>query len=155
MRVRIVALGHKMPAWASEAIADYAKRLPRELAFDIVELKPAPRDRGRSVAQLLADEARRVLSACTGSRIIALDERGAAWSTQALADALARWRNESADIAFVIGSADGLDPAVKQKADQLLAVSAMTLPHALVRVMLVEQLYRAASLDAGHPYHRE
>jgi len=155
MRVRIVALGHRMPAWVSEAVADYAKRLPRELAFDIVELKPAPRDRGRSVAQLLADEARRVLSACTGSRIIALDERGAAWSTQALAAALARWRNESADIAFVIGSADGLDPAVKQKADQLLAVSAMTLPHALVRVMLVEQLYRAASLDAGHPYHRE
>lgn len=155
MRIRIVALGHRMPGWVSEAIADYAKRLPRELAFDIVELKPAPRDRGRSVAQLLADEARRVLAACGGSRIVALDERGAAWSTQALAAALTRWRNESADIAFVIGSADGLDASVKHKADVLLAVSAMTLPHALVRVMLVEQLYRAVSLDAGHPYHRE
>ena len=155
MRVRIVALGHRMPGWVSEAIADYAKRLPRELAFDIVELKPAPRDRGRSVPQLLADEARRVLAACTGSRIVALDERGAAWSTQAFAAAITGWRNESADIAFVIGSADGLDASVKQKAGLLLAVSAMTLPHALVRVMLVEQLYRAVSLDAGHPYHRE
>src|SRR5688572_2255213 len=155
MRVRIVALGHRMPAWVSEAVADYVKRLPRELAFDLVELKPAPRDRGRSVAQLLADEARRVLAACGGSRIVALDERGAAWTTQALAAALTRWRGESADIAFVIGSADGLDASVKQKADLLLAVSAMTLPHALVRVILVEQLYRAVSLDAGHPYHRD
>ena len=155
MRVRIVALGHRMPAWVSDAVADYVKRLPRELAFDLVELKPAPRDRGRRVAQLLADEARRVLAACAGSRIVALDERGAAWTTQALAAALTRWRAESADIAFVIGSADGLDASVKQKADLLLAVSAMTLPHALVRVMLVEQLYRAVSLDAGHPYHRD
>lgn len=155
MRVRIVALGHRMPGWVSEAVADYAKRLPRELGFGIVELKPAPRDHGRSLAQLLADEARRVLAACAGSRVVALDERGVAWSTRALAGALTRWRDESADIAFVIGSADGLDHAVKQKAELLLAVSALTLPHALVRVMLVEQLYRAASLDAGHPYHRE
>ena len=155
MRIRIVALGHRMPGWVSEAVADYSKRLPRELAFEIVELKPAPRDRGRSVAQMLGDEARRVLTACSGSRIVALDEHGAAWTTQAFSAAIKRWRNESADIAFVIGSADGLDPSVKHKADQLVAVSAMTLPHALVRVMLVEQLYRAVSLEAGHPYHRE
>ena len=155
MRIRIVALGHRMPAWAGEAIADYAKRLPRELAFDIVELKPAARDRGRSVPQVLSDEARRVLAACAGSTIVALDERGVAWTTHALAGAVTRWRNESADVAFVIGSADGLDASVKQQADMLLAVSAMTLPHALVRVMLVEQIYRAVSLNAGHPYHRE
>jgi 23S rRNA (pseudouridine1915-N3)-methyltransferase len=155
MRLRIVALGHRMPSWVSEGVAHYAKRLPRELGFEIVELKPTPRDRGRSVAQMLADEARRVLSACDGSRIVALDERGSAFTTQALAAALTRWRNEAADLAFVIGSADGLDSSVKQRADTLLAVSAMTLPHALVRVMLVEQLYRAASLNAGHPYHRE
>ena len=155
MRLRVVALGHRMPPWAGEAVAEYARRLPRELAFDLVELKPAPRDRGRSVAQVLADEARRVLAACAGARIIALDERGVAWTTQALAAAVTRWRDESTDVAFVIGSADGLDATVKQRADMLLAVSAMTLPHALVRVMLVEQLYRAVSLNAGHPYHRE
>ena len=155
MRVRIVALGHRMPAWVSEAVADYVKRLPRELAFDIVELKPAPRDRGRGAAQLLAEEARRVLAACGGSRIVALDERGAAWTTQLMAAAITRWRDESADVAFVIGSADGLHASVKAQAERLLAVSAMTLPHALVRVMLVEQIYRAVSLNAGHPYHRE
>ena len=155
MRLRVVALGHRMPPWAGEAVAEYARRLPRELAFDLVELKPAPRDRGRNVAQVLADEARRVLAACAGARIIALDERGVAWTTQALAAAVTRWRDESTDVAFVIGSADGLDATVKQRADMLLAVSAMTLPHALVRVMLVEQLYRAVSLNAGHPYHRE
>jgi len=155
MRLRVVALGHRLPAWAGEAVADYARRLPRELAFDLVELKPAPRDRRRRVAQVLADEARRVLAACAGARIVALDEHGVAWTTQALAAAVTRWRDESADVAFVIGSADGLDATVKQRSDVLLAVSAMTLPHALVRVMLVEQLYRAVSLNAGHPYHRE
>ena len=155
MRVRIVALGQRMPAWVTQAFADYAKRLPRELGFELVEIKPAPRDHGRTVAQMLADEARRALAACEGSRIVALDERGAAWTTQAFAQALARWRDGGSDVAFVIGSADGLDATVKAKADTLLAVSAMTLPHALVRVMLVEQLYRAVSLNAGHPYHRE
>ena len=155
MRIRIVALGHRMPDWVADAVADYAKRLPRELAFELVELKPAPRDRGRTVAQLLADESRRVLAACDGATIVALDERGTQWTTRTLADRLTHWRAEGADIAFVIGSADGLDAKLKQTAHSLLAVSAMTLPHALVRVMLVEQLYRAASLNAGHPYHRE
>jgi 23S rRNA (pseudouridine1915-N3)-methyltransferase len=155
MRLRIVALGHRMPAWVTEAVADYAKRLPRELGFEIVELKPAPRDRGLTVLQILADEARRVCASCDGARIIALDERGAAWTTRKLAESLDRWRVEATDVAFVIGSADGLDAPFKRKADAVLAVSAMTLPHALVRVLLVEQLYRAASLNAGHPYHRE
>jgi len=155
MRLRIVALGHRMPAWVTEAVADYTKRLPREFAFELVEIKPAPRDRGRTVPQLLADEARRIAASCEGARIIALDERGTAWTTRTLAERLQRWRGESADVAFVIGSADGLDPDFKRKADTILAVSAMTLPHGLIRVVLAEQLYRAASLNAGHPYHRE
>lgn len=155
MRLRIVALSHRMPAWVNEAVADYTKRLPREFAFELVELKPAPRDRGRTVAQLLTDEAQRIYSSCEGARLIALDERGAAWTTRTLAERLERWRGERANIAFVIGSADGLDPELKRNADTTLAVSAMTLPHGLVRVMLAEQLYRAASLNAGHPYHRE
>ena len=155
MRLTIVALGHRMPAWTTAAVAEYAKRLPREFGFALVELKPAPRDRGRTVAQLLAEEAQRVVEACAGAPIIALDERGAAWTTRQLADRLSRWRDESADIAFVIGSADGLDASIKQRADALVALSALTLPHALVRVVLVEQIYRAASLLAGHPYHRE
>jgi len=155
MRLRIVALGHRMPAWVNEAVADYTKRLPREFAFELVELKPAPRDRGRTVPQLLADEARRIFASCEDARMIALDERGAAWTTRTLAERLDRWRGESTNVAFIIGSADGLDPDFKRKADTVLAVSAMTLPHGLVRVILAEQLYRAASLNAGHPYHRE
>lgn len=155
MRVRIVALGHRMPAWVTEAVADYTKRLPREFAFELVELKPAPRDRGRAVPQLLADEARRLGASCEGARIVALDEHGAPWTTRTLAERFDRWRADGADVAFVIGSADGLDPGFKRKAEAIVAVSAMTLPHGLVRVLLTEQLYRAASLNAGHPYHRE
>ena len=155
MRLRIVALGHRMPAWVNDAVADYTKRLPRELAFELVALRPAPRDRGRTVQQLLADEAQRIRASCEGARLVALDERGAAWTTRMLADHLTRWRDEGADVAFVIGSADGLDADLKRNADEVVALSAMTLPHGLVRVLLAEQLYRAASLNAGHPYHRE
>ena len=144
-----------MPAWVDDAVADYKKRLPRELAFELIELKPGPRDIGRSVPQLLADEAKRVLAACDGARIVALDERGEAWTTRVLAGRLIRWQSERDDVAFVIGSADGLDDAVRRKADVLLALSAMTLPHGLARVVLAEQLYRASAINAGHPYHRE
>jgi 23S rRNA (pseudouridine1915-N3)-methyltransferase len=155
MRLRVVALGHRMPAWVTEGVADYVRRLPREYAFDLVELKPAPRDRGRSVPMLLADEAQRIAAACTGARIVALDERGKAWTTRQLADRLSRWRSEGADVTFVIGSADGLDASIKDKAEALVSLSSLTLPHGLVRIVLAEQLYRAASLVAGHPYHRE
>ena len=144
-----------MPAWVSEGVADYTRRLPRDLGFELVELKPAPRDRGRTVAQVLADEARRIESACAGARIVAFDERGAAWSTRKLADAVKAWRDGAADVAFVIGSADGLDPSIRQRADAVVSLSAMTLPHGLVRVLLAEQVYRAVTLLAGHPYHRE
>jgi 23S rRNA (pseudouridine1915-N3)-methyltransferase len=155
MRLRIVALGQRMPSWVTAAVADYAKRLPRETSFELVELKAAARDRGRTVAQMLAEEARAVAAACTGATVVALDERGAAWTTRDLAERLGHWRKEGRDVAFVIGSADGLDASVKAAASAVVALSAMTLPHGLVRVVLAEQLYRAASLLAGHPYHRE
>jgi len=144
-----------MPAWVADGYADYAKRLPRDHPLDLVELKPEPRDRGKPVAQMLAAEAVRIRAACEGFRMIALDERGKAWSTRDLADRLARWRDDAQDAAFVIGSADGLDPALVREARDVVALSSLTLPHALVRVLLAEQLYRAVSLLAGHPYHRE
>lgn len=155
MRLRIVALGQRMPSWVTDAVADYAKRLPRETPFELVELKPAARDRGRTVAQMLAEEARAIAAACTAATVVALDEHGAAWTTRELAERLRRWREDGRDVAFVIGSADGLDASVKASASAVVALSAMTLPHGLVRVVLAEQLYRAASLLAGHPYHRE
>jgi len=144
-----------MPGWVAEGYADYAKRLPRDFALDLVELKPEPRDRGKSVEQLLSAEALRIRAACAGFRVVALDERGKAWTTRELAARLARWRDEARDVAFVIGSADGLDASITRDADDVVSLSALTLPHALVRVVLAEQLYRATALNAGHPYHRE
>jgi len=155
LSLRVVALGHRMPAWVSAGYDEYARRLPREWALALVELKPEPRDRGRAVAQILAAEAVRLAAACAGATIVVLDERGSLWTTRQLADNLQQWREARADVAFVIGSADGLDAGFKRSAAARVALSAMTLPHALVRVVLAEQLYRAASLLAGHPYHRE
>jgi len=140
-----------MPAWVDAGYAEYAKRI----AIELVELKPEPRTQGKTAAQLLAAEAVRVRAACAGSRIVVLDERGKPWSTRELAARLERWKEDAQDIAFVIGSADGLDPALKREAEGTIALSSFTLPHGLVRVIMAEQLYRATSLLAGHPYHRE
>jgi 23S rRNA (pseudouridine1915-N3)-methyltransferase len=153
MRLRIVALGHRMPAWISTGYAQYVKRLPREFAVDLIELKPGARTSG--AAQVLAGEAARVRAACIGFMMVALDEHGAAWTTRQLAQRLQKWRDAAQDVAFVIGSADGLDAALKIEASAQLALSTLTLPHGLVRVILAEQLYRAASLLGGHPYHRD
>jgi 23S rRNA (pseudouridine1915-N3)-methyltransferase len=155
MKLRIVALGQRVPAWVVAGFDDYARRLPRELALELIELKPEPRHRGKTVSQTLAAEAKRIASATRGCLVVALDERGKAWSTPQLAEGLRVWRERAQPVAFVIGSADGLADAVKRDADVIMAVSALTLPHGLIRVVLAEQIYRAASLLAGHPYHRE
>jgi 23S rRNA (pseudouridine1915-N3)-methyltransferase len=155
LRIRVVALGHRMPAWVDAGWDDYRRRLPREIALELVELKPEPRDRGKPVPELLAAEAIRIGAACQGATLIALDEHGTAWTTRELASQLARWRDEAMSVAFAIGSADGLDPGLKRRAAARVALSALTLPHGLVRVLLAEQVYRAASLLAGHPYHRD
>ncbi len=155
LKLRVVALGHRMPAWIADGWREYADRLPRDIVLELVELKPEPRDRGRPVAAMLAAEATRLVAACRGAGIVALDERGEAWSTRAFAERLERWRDGAREIAFVIGSADGLDPAFKRRAEATFSLSALTLPHGLARVLLAEQIYRAASLLAGHPYHRD
>ena len=155
MKLTIVALGHRMPAWVGSAWSDYASRLPRDWPLDLVELKPEPRDRGRTVPQILAAESRRLEAACGDAAIVALDERGQSWSTRDLADRLQRWRDDARAVAIAIGSADGLDAGFKRRAAACVSLSAMTLPHALVRVIVAEQVYRAARLAAGHPYHRE
>ena len=155
MKIRIVALGHRTPAWVSDGFDDYARRLPREFALELAEIKPEPRDRGKTVEQVLAAEAQRIASATKGWHVVALDERGERWTTARLADRLRAWRDEALDVAFVIGSADGLAASIKCGARAVVSLSALTLPHSLVRILLAEQLYRAASLLRGHPYHRE
>jgi 23S rRNA (pseudouridine1915-N3)-methyltransferase len=154
MKLRVVALGHRMPAWVAAGWDEYARRMPREFPLELVALKPEARD-GKPVERLLAAEGLRIAASSKGATIVALDEHGAAWTTRELAAHLKGWRERAIDVAFVIGSADGLAPEVKRQAAAVVALSAFTLPHGLCRVMLAEQLYRAASIVTGHPYHRE
>src|SRR6266550_8237945 len=128
MRLRIVTLGQRMPAWINAGFDEYARRMPREYALELIEVKPEPRDHGKSVAQMLLAEAVRVRAACADDRIVALDERGKPWTTRDVASKLEQWRADDASVAFVIGSADGLDEPFKRSAADRLAVSAMTLP---------------------------
>ena len=155
MRLLIVAVGQRLPDWAQSAWADYAKRFPAELKVELKAVKTEPRG-SRSLHSLLAAERERIEAALPkGCRVVALDERGTALSTVALADKLRAWQLDADDVALVIGGPDGLEPAFRQAAHERIRLSDLTLPHALVRVLLIEQLYRAWSINAKHPYHRE
>ena len=144
------------PAWAQAAWDDFAKRVAPELRLELRAVKAEPRASGRTPAQCMAAEAARLEAAMgKGVRRVVLDERGERLSTVQLAERLRRWLGEGRDVAFAIGGPDGLDPALKAGADETLRLSDLTLPHAFVRVMLAEALYRAWSLTTGHPYHRE
>lgn len=155
MKVRLLTVSHKQPAWVAAGTEDYRRRLPREWGFAIVEVKPEPRTAGADRQKVQAAEAARLRAAVPkGACLVALDERGEAWTTQQFAQRLQRWQQEGRDLAFLAGGADGLDPDLLAAASVRLSLSALTLPHGLVRVLLVEQLYRAAALLAGHPYHR-
>ena len=155
MRLLIVAVGQRVPDWAQTAWDDYAKRFPPELKVELRAVKTEPRG-SRTVEQLQAAERRRIEEAIPrGTRIVALDERGTALTTVALAAKLRDWQLGGDDVALVIGGPDGLEPALRQAAHERIRLSDLTLPHAMVRVLLVEQLYRAWSINANHPYHRE
>ena len=156
MRLLVVAVGQRVPDWAQTAWDDYAKRFPPELRVEIKAVKTEPRAGGKALDALLAAERQRIEAAIPrGSRVVVLDERGTALSTRALADRLGAWQLGGDDVALVIGGPDGLDPGLRAAAHERIRLSDLTLPHALVRVLLVEQLYRAWSVRAGHPYHRE
>ena len=155
MRLGILAVGHKMPEWVAKGCAEYVKRMPRELPLAVVEIKPEPRG-AKTREQLLAAENVRLQAALHGyRRIVVLDERGVDLSTLQLAQRLDGWMREGGDTAFVIGGADGIDAVLKQQADDTLRLSSLTLPHAMARLILCEQLYRAQSVLRNHPYHRE
>lgn len=155
MRLLIVAVGQRVPDWAQTAWEDYAKRFPRELQVELKAVKTEPRA-SKSLDALYAAERARIEAAIPkGTRIVALDERGTALTTVALADKLKAWQLGGTDVALVIGGPDGLDPAMRQAAHERIRLSDLTLPHAMVRVLLIEQLYRAWSINANHPYHRE
>lgn len=155
MKLVVVAVGQRVPDWAHAAWEDYAKRMPPELRLELKAVKTEPRA-SKTVETLLAAERERIEAAIPrGARVVALDERGTALTTVALAARLKDWQLASDDVALVIGGPDGLDPGFKQAAHERIRLSDLTLPHAMVRVLLAEQLYRAWSINAGHPYHRE
>lgn len=144
-----------MPAWVAEGFAEYRKRLGRELPLELVELPLGNQGRHRDARQALAAEGAATLAALPREAwVVALDGRGKAWSSEDLAAALARWRMQGRDLAFLIGGPDGHAPEVLARADERWSLGPLTLPHMLVRLVVAEQLYRAASLLAGHPYHR-
>lgn len=156
MKLWIIAIGNKMPGWVEAGFAEYVKRMPREARIELVELKPEKRGSGKSTQQILDAERERIVGVLPqGAKIVAMDERGEFWTTQRLAQALTGWQQQGGDVAFIIGGADGLHEDIKRRAEKLLALSAMTLPHGLARVLLAEQLYRAVTIIQGHPYHRE
>ena len=155
MKLLIVAVGQRMPDWAQSAWDDYAKRFPPELRIELKAVKTEPRG-SKTLQTLHAAERQRIEAAIPrGARTVALDERGTALTTQALAARLSAWQLGGDDVALVIGGPDGLDPEFRATAHERIRLSDMTLPHALARVLLVEQLYRAWSINANHPYHRE
>ncbi len=155
MRLLVVAVGQRIPDWAETAWDDYAKRFPPEIKLELKAVKTEPRA-SKTIETLYAAERSRIEAVIPkGFRIVVLDERGSTLTTQALAGQLKGWQLSGDHVALVIGGPDGLDPAFRQSAHERIRLSDLTLPHALARVLLVEQLYRAWSINANHPYHRE
>ena len=156
MKLLVIAVGQRVPDWAQTAWADYAKRFPPELRLEVKAIKTEPRSGGKTTEQIMAAERQRIEAAIpSGTHVVALDERGSALTTAALAAKLSQWQGQGGDVALLIGGPDGLHPALRQAAHERIRLSDLTLPHAMVRVLLVEQLYRAWSINAGHPYHRD
>jgi 23S rRNA (pseudouridine1915-N3)-methyltransferase len=155
MHTRIIAVGERMPAWVAAGFAEYRKRLSQSLPLELVEIKPGMRGKGRDDARAVATEGEAVLAALSReTHVVALDGHGKPWTSEQLARQLADWRMRGRDLAFLIGGPDGHAATVLQRADQSWSLGPLTLPHMLVRLLLAEQLYRASTLLAGHPYHR-
>jgi 23S rRNA (pseudouridine1915-N3)-methyltransferase len=155
MRARLIAVGERMPAWVAEGFAEYRKRLAHELPLELIELKPGNRGKGRDDMRAIHEEGAAILAALPADcHVVALDGRGRTWSSEELAVQLGKWRMDGRDLAFLIGGPDGHAPEVLARADQRWSLGPLTLPHMLVRLVLAEQLYRATTIIAGHPYHR-
>ena len=155
MRIRLIAVGTRMPAWITAGFDDYALRLPRELKLDLVEIAVEHRGKNADVARLREAEGEKLLRAAgREARLIVFDERGDSLDTQGWAKALQGWMQDGREVCLLIGGPDGHAPAVLAAASARWSLSKLTFPHALVRVLIAEQLYRAHSLLINHPYHR-
>jgi len=155
MRIKLIAIGTKMPMWINEGFNDYAKRLPRDFLLELVEIPMSPRGKNTDIAKAIRKEGDSMLEAIpTNDKVITLEVLGRPWSTEQLMEQATNWRMEGNNISLLVGGPDGLDPRCSQKADQQWSLSALTLPHPIVRVILAEQIYRAWTLMNNHPYHR-
>ncbi len=155
MRFKIIAVGTRMPGWVEDGFKDYAKRLPRDFSVEMVELALGQRGKNASVSKAIAKEGEQMLAAIPkGDKVIALDVLGKPWSTEKLASNLANWSMECSNYSLLIGGPDGLAPECLARAEATWSMSALTLPHPLVRIVLIEQLYRAWSILNNHPYHK-
>ena len=155
MRTRLISVGERMPSWVAEGFAEYVKRLSRELPLELTEIPLGNRGKSRDPVRAKADEGSAVLAALGGDvHVVTLDGRGKPWSSEQLADNLAAWRMQGRDLAILIGGPDGHSADVIARANQSWSLGPLTLPHMLVRLIVIEQLYRASTILAGHPYHR-
>lgn len=156
MKLQLVAVGTKMPAWVTAGFQEYQRRFPRDLPLELVEIGAGKRGKNADIERILHKEGEQVLAAVSKSaRIVTLDIPGRPWTTEQLSGELTRWQLDGRDVAILIGGPEGLSPACKAAAEQSWSLSPLTLPHPLVRVVAAESLYRAWSINNNHPYHRE
>ncbi|MEL4202496.1 23S rRNA (pseudouridine(1915)-N(3))-methyltransferase RlmH [Plesiomonas shigelloides] len=156
MKLQLVAVGTKMPAWVETGFQEYVRRFPKDMPFELLEIPAGKRGKNADIKRILEKEGEQTLAAIPkGNRIVTLDIPGKPWTTEQLAEQLERWKQDGRDVSFLIGGPEGLAASCKAAADQSWSLSPLTLPHPLVRVVVAESLYRAWSITANHPYHRE
>ncbi len=155
MRVRLLAVGNKMPEWVEQGFQTYTRRFPPSYPFELLEISPEKRTPSSNIPRIIENESEKLMKALKpGHVMIALDVKGESWSTEKLAEKLKQFQTEGKNIDLLIGGPDGLSETCLKKANIKWSLSPLTFPHALVRVLVVEQLYRAISILQGHPYHR-
>lgn len=155
MRIHLIAVGQRMPGWIDRGVDDYARRLPAECRLVLTEIPIGRRTKSADPHRALQSEGQRMLAAIpTGAWVVALEERGHQWSSAELSGQLADWLQRGCDVAMLVGGPDGLAAACRKRANSVWALSRLTFPHALVRVVVAEQIYRAWSILVNHPYHR-
>lgn len=155
MKLQMIAVGTKMPDWVTTGFQEYQRRFPKELMLELIEIPAGKRGKNADIPRILEKEGELTLAAAGKSRIVTLDLPGKNWTTPQLADQLEHWKQDGRDVALLIGGPEGLAPACKAAAEQSWCLSALTMPHPLVRIVVAESLYRAWSLTTNHPYHRE
>ena len=155
MKAKLIAVGERAPSWVAQGFADYRQRLSHWLPLELIEIEPGLRGKGRDAQRAIEEEGKRVLAALPkNAHVIALEVTGKAYSSEQLALRLEHWRGQGRDLAFLIGGPEGHAPEILQRADETWSLGPLTLPHMLVRLVVAEQVYRAAAMLANHPYHR-